>query len=77
MVRQEWSLIGLGAAALGGAAVFAPIAPYLLLKLLNSGFGYNLGIATAVSAVISIVISVIFYRINIGLAGDLLKKAET
>jgi hypothetical protein len=77
MVRQEWSLIGLGAAILGGAAVFAPMAPYVLLEILKSGFNYSLAIATPISAIISIVIIVVFYRINIDLANDLIKKAET
>jgi len=76
MIRQEWSLIGLGACSLGGAAVFAPLVPYLLFRLLNIGVSYNIVIATSISAVISTVITIIFYRINIGLADDLLKKAQ-
>jgi hypothetical protein len=76
MIRQEWSLIGLIVGAIAGAAVLAPIVPYILLSIFKIGFSYNLAVAVGISAVISVVISAIFYRINIGLADDLLKKAE-
>jgi hypothetical protein len=76
MIRQEWSLIGLVACALAGGAVLAPLAPYVLLIFFNIGSGYNLTIALAISAIISAVITAVFYRINLGLADDLLKKAQ-
>ena len=76
MIRQEWSLIGLVACTLGGAVVFAPLVPYLLFRLFNIGFSFNIVISTSISAVISAVITVVFYRINIGLADNLLKKAQ-
>jgi hypothetical protein len=76
MVRQEWSLIGLVACALAGGAVLAPLAPYVLLIFFNIGSSYNLTIALAISAIISTVITAVFYRINLGLADELLKKAQ-
>lgn len=76
MVRQEWSLIGLIVCAVAGGAVLAPLVPYMLFTLFNIGSTYNIAIAVAISAIISGVITAVFYRINIGLADDLLKKAQ-
>ncbi|MGA2387006.1 MAG: hypothetical protein ABSG33_10795 [Candidatus Bathyarchaeia archaeon] len=79
MIRQEWSLVGLIMCAVTGAAVFAPvIIPYglsLLSGRSSSTLDYAVGVA--ISAVVSIAISAIVYRINIGSAEELLRKAET
>jgi hypothetical protein len=77
MVRQEWSLIGLAVCTVAGGAVLAPLAPYMLFTLFNIGSSYNLAIAVAISAIISLSVTAVFYRINIGLADDLLKKAQS
>jgi hypothetical protein len=80
MVRQEWSLIGLIVSALVGAAVLAPLVPIVILSFIGSAgstISYSLGEAVIVSAIISVVITGVFYRINIDMANDLLKKAET
>ena len=76
MIRQEWSLLGLLVSAATGAAVLAPLAPYFLQVFLKIGNGFNPAISVAISAIISITIGLVFYRINLGLADDLLKKAE-
>ena len=76
MIRQEWSLIGLIVSALVGAAVLAPLLPFVIFSFLGSAASYSLIIGVIISAIISTVISVIFYKINIGLADDLLKKAQ-
>ena len=77
MIRQEWSLIGLIVCGVAGLAVLAPLGAIAILSFLGGGISTtNLAIAVAISAVISVVITAIFYRINIGLANDLLKKAQ-
>jgi hypothetical protein len=78
MVRQEWSLIGTIASAVTGAAVFAPVfAQYALALISNTSVStFNYAIGVLASAAISLAITAIFYRINIGSAQDLLLKAE-
>jgi hypothetical protein len=78
MVRQEWSLIGSVVGVIVGVAVFAPVfAQYGLAIYYNSSVStLNYAIGVLVSAAISIVITVVFYRINIGTAQKLLQKAE-
>ena len=77
MIRQEWSLIGLIVCGVAGLAVVAPLGAIVIVSFFGGGVSTtNLAIAVAISAVISTVVSAIFYRINIGLANDLLKKAQ-
>jgi hypothetical protein len=78
MVRQEWSLIGLVVCTIAGAAVLAPLIVSVGLALFTGGaiISSNLAIGVVISAAISSGISVVFYRINIGLATDFLRKAE-
>jgi hypothetical protein len=77
MIRQEWSLIGLIVGALAGIGVLAPLLPFLIISFLGGSAFYSLIVGVVISAIISIVISAVFYKINIGLANDLLRKAET
>jgi hypothetical protein len=78
MVRQEWSLVGLAVCAFAGLAVFSPVllqySLALLSKTATSTFNYAIGVV--ISAAISIAISAVFYKINIGAARELLQKAE-
>ncbi len=76
MVRQEWSLIGLVVGAIAGAGVLAPLAPFLIVSFIGGTPLYSLIVGAIISAIIAFVITVVFYRINVGLASDLLKKAE-
>ena len=78
MVRQEWSLIGLVVGAIVGAAVLAPLILSVGLSLLTGGVinTSNLAISVAVSGTISLVISIIVYRVNLGIAADFLKKSQ-
>ena len=82
MIRQEWSLIGVIVCAIAGAAVLAPLIPYLIASFAPSlipgltASSFNLAISVIISGVISLAITAVFYRINIGLAQDLLRKAE-
>ena len=82
MIRQEWSLIGVIVCAVAGAAVLAPLVPYVIASFASSfipglsASSFNLAISVIISGVISLAITAVFYRINIGLAQDLLRKAE-
>jgi hypothetical protein len=78
MVRQEWSLLGSVVGVVTGVAVFAPVlAQYGYGLYYNSSVStLNYAIGVVISAAISIVITAVFYRINIGSAEELLRKAE-
>jgi hypothetical protein len=76
MIRQEWSLIGLVVGAVAGLGVLAPLAPYLIFSFIGGTPFYSLFVGVIISAIITSVITIVFYKINIGLANDLLKKAE-
>jgi hypothetical protein len=78
MVRQDWALIGTGVAAVVGAAVFAPVFAQYGLALISgkSVSSLNYAIDVLISAAISIAITAVFYKINIGSAQELLRKAE-
>jgi len=77
-VRQEWSLIGLVVCAVVGAAVAAPLVVSVGLALFTGGAITlsNIAIGVVISAAVSLGITIVFYRVNIGLATDFLKKAE-
>ena len=82
MIRQEWAIISLLACALAGFAVLAPFMPYAISLFLSSYVPIgSLGpltivIALIMSCVIASVFAMMFYRINIGLAKELIRKAE-
>ncbi len=79
MVRQEWSLIGLVVGAVVGASVLAPLLLSVGLSLFTGGSinTSNLAISVGISAAISLGISIVVYRINLGIAADFLKKSQT
>ncbi len=78
MIRQEWSLIAFIVGAIVAAGVLAPVLISTFASLFSgvSANSINLAISVIVSGAIALAISVIFYRINIGLAEELLKKAQ-
>ena len=79
MVRQEWSLLGSIVGVVTGVGVFAPVlVQYAVGLYYNSSVStLNYAIGLAISAAISVVITAVFYRVNIGSAQDFLRKAET
>jgi hypothetical protein len=83
MIRVEWSFLNLGACLAAGVAILAPFIPYALSSMsglipaLLGGAFLDPFLALGISAVIAIVLAVIFYRIAISNAKELLKKAET
>jgi hypothetical protein len=78
MVRQEWSLIGLVVGAIVGLFVLAPLLLSVGLSLFTGGIigFFNLALGVGISAAISLGISIVFYRINLGIAAEFLKKAQ-
>jgi hypothetical protein len=79
MIRQEWSLIGVLACGVAGGGVLAPVGvTYFLLPLLTGAAvaTTTLAISITISAVIAIVVSAVFYKVDIDIARGFLKKAE-
>ena len=82
MIRPSWSYMSLGACALAALGILSPFIPSLLVMLLSSNLTFaSLGaidftIPVIISAVIAAVITVVFYRINLNSAEDLIRKAE-
>ena len=76
MIRPEWSLINMVACFATALAILAPFIPYAftVLALMPTINPYQ---ATAASAAISIVITLIAYRMALRNARELLAKAET
>ena len=83
MIRASWSIINLVACLLAGTAILAPLIPYVLSSALSAFIPSLSGatlldpfLALVLSAVIAIVLTVIFYRIALNNARDFLRKAE-
>jgi hypothetical protein len=79
MVRQEWSLIGFVVCSIVGLCVLAPLLLLVGLQLFIGGSinFFNLTISVGLSAAISLGVSIVVYRINLGIAADFLKKSQT
>jgi hypothetical protein len=84
MIRLSRSLINLGTCLLAGIAILAPFFPYALSSILSEFTPGLTGealldplLALVVSAAIAVVLTVIFYRIALKNARELLVKAET
>jgi hypothetical protein len=82
MIRPSASFLNLLACLLAGVAILLPFLPYALSSILSPVFPSLAGItldpflALGMSAVIAVVLTVIFYRIAVNNARDLLTKAE-
>ncbi len=78
MIRGEWSLINMLACAGAGAAILAPLLPYVLSIFSGGQIApfFDLYLSIAISGVISAVLTVVFYQLAIGNAKELLAKAE-
>jgi hypothetical protein len=84
MIRVSWSFINLAACFLAGVAMLAPFLPYVLSTTLSAFIPVSIGWgalldpfqALVVSAIIAIVLTVIFYRMALKNAKELLAKAE-
>jgi hypothetical protein len=76
MIRVEWSMINLLACSLSGLVILAPLVPYVLSGFIPGIAALDPYIAVAISGVIAVVITLIFYRICVSYAQELLSKAE-
>jgi zinc transporter ZupT len=83
MIHPSRSLINVGACLLAGIAILAPFFPYALSSMLSEIMPDSTGVAfldpllaLVVSAVIAVIFTVIFYRIALKNASELLAKAE-
>ncbi len=83
MIRQEWALISLVVCFFVGLAILAPLAPYAISVFASSfisipwTFGpFEIAVSLAISGVIATVITVVFYRIVLDSAKELIRKAE-
>lgn len=83
MIRQSWSFISLAACLLAAIGILAPFLPYLFTAFLGSTFSFasisalDFTVPTLISAVIAAIITVVFYRMNLNNAKELILKAET
>jgi hypothetical protein len=79
MIRTLWSFINLIVCFLVATAILAPFVPYLLSSFvpgLAQPF-MDLYVAVILSSIIATVVTLIFYRISVKNAEELLRKAET
>jgi hypothetical protein len=82
MIRQRWALISLIICFIAASGILAPFFPYLIGMFVPGFFlavpvtNMNLSISTTISGVIALVLTAIFYKVNIGSAEELLRKAE-
>jgi hypothetical protein len=78
MIRLKWSILSLIACALAALAVLAPFVPYVLSVMVPNLFVAFIDpyLAVVVSGIIAAIITVIFYRVALKNAKELLTKAE-
>ena len=79
MIRPEWSILNLVTCAAVTFAVLLPFLPYLFSAFSGGAFNpfIELYQAVIVSGVIAAVLGVVFYKMAVGNAKELLSKAET
>ncbi|MCW4025674.1 MAG: hypothetical protein NWF01_11695 [Candidatus Bathyarchaeota archaeon] len=85
MIRTEWAFISIIGCGLAGLAILAPFAPAVISALFSVGttgtlifnFDFSLVLPLIISGVIASVITGVFYKIDIGSAEELIRKAET
>ena len=79
MIRTLWSFINLIVCFLVAIAILVPFVPYLLSSFVPSLAQpfMDLYVAVILSSIIATVITLIFYRISVKNAEELLRKAET
>jgi hypothetical protein len=84
MMRPSWSFINLAACLLAGIAMLAPFLPYVISSTLSTFIPFSMGWGTllgpfealVLSAIIAIVLIVVFYRVALKNAEELIVKAE-
>jgi hypothetical protein len=78
MIRAEWSLINLICCGATALAVLAPLIPYAISTFSNGILSPFMPLyeSVIISGVVSAILTVIFYKIAVGNARELLTKAE-
>jgi hypothetical protein len=78
MIRAEWSLINMVTCAATALAIMIPLVPYVISTFFEGQIGIFLDLypAVAISGIITAVLTVIFYKMAIGNAKELLTGAE-
>jgi hypothetical protein len=79
MIRTRWSFINLIVCLLVATAILAPFVPYLISSFVPGLIQpfMDVYVAVILSSIIATVITLIFYRISVKNAEELLRKAET
>ncbi len=78
MIRAEWSLINMATCAAAAFAVLLPLLPTAIVRLIGMQILPSLELyqALILSGIISAVLTVLFYKLAVGNAQELLTKAE-
>jgi hypothetical protein len=77
MIRADWSIINVLACGAAGLTVLSPLIPNLISAVSGTHYGFlPLYQAVLISGVIAAVLTVIFYRVAVGSAKELLSKAQ-
>jgi hypothetical protein len=78
MIRSKWAILNLLICGLVAIAVLAPFVPYAISTVIPGLLNVSIDpyLAAAVSGVIATVITVVFYRVALNNAEELLSKAE-
>jgi hypothetical protein len=84
MVRTEWAFISMIGCGLAGLGILLPFVPALIGPLFSAAttgtltfaIDFSLTIPIIISGIIAAVITAVFYRINVGSAQELIRKAE-
>jgi hypothetical protein len=78
MIRAEWSLINMLTCGAIALVVLLPLVPQVIMSFagMNIGFFLELYQALIASGAIAVVLTVIFYKMAVGNAKELLTKAE-
>jgi len=79
MMRPEWGIINFVMCAAVAFAILLPFIPYAISIFIGGSASpfIDLYVSTAISGVIAAVLSVVFYKVAVGNAKELLMKAET
>jgi hypothetical protein len=78
MIRAEWSLISMVTSFVVALVIVAPLFPYVITMFSGEAFGpfMELWQAVLISGAIGTALTVIFYKIAVGNAKELLTRAE-
>ncbi len=77
MIRADWSIINVLACGAAGLAVLAPLIPNLISAVSGVHYGFlQLYQSVLISGVIAAVLTVVFYRVAVRSAKELLSKAQ-